>query len=384
MRKLGLFASATAVLALGSVDYSDAVTNGAFELTVKDSRETRDGYVPMYRNETYQVCFGYLLPNPPRFPDGRAARADVELSIDGRVQGMFRLNHQQSYCVERGLDDPGIFTFFPTRSSEAAAVGITTTDPAKRGVISAKFVLERTNGYTPPVNNRVAIPRDAVGQIRALERAEPTLAEPLIAEDFSVSRAPAPQSSARANTQSRTTILDNPTYDGGVIARSGGTGVIGQSSQILDGAPPMSTDPQTTTVLELRLVNLEATPRPGEVPPPPPAFPPPPPAYQPQPPAYQPQPPAYQPQPPSYQPQPPAYQPQPFDPNLPPPPPPYPPQPPGYKPQPFDPNLPPLPPPFPPQPPGYFDPNLPPPPPPNQPGLRPLGDEGRYAPLPVQ
>jgi len=342
-------------LSLAPLEEAKAVTDGNFELTVKDSRETRDGYVPMYRNEGYQICFGYIHPDPPRLPDGRTARADVELTIDGRAQGTYRLNHRENYCVERGLDDPGVFTFFPTTSNEAAVVGITTTDADVRGVISAKFTLEGAAGYGRPGSTRVVRPRRQAPLAYALSQREEPATDRRGPQ--AMMAAPPGPNATMAAPQARTRILEDPTYDGNVVARSGGTGVIGVSSQILDPVSPIGVDPRTSVTLELRLVILEPTPQPQ-----PPTYPQPQPEPYPQPQPYpQPEP---QPQP---QPQPyPQPQPQPY-------PQPYPQPQPQPQPQPYPqqyPNPYPQQPVYPQPDPGYAP----------VPGLRPLG----VAPPPVR
>lgn len=76
--------------------------------------------------------------------DGR--RADVQLTIDGKLTGTYRLNAGRKCVVERPTDDSKMrkFTFYAVESKEARAGNVSETNP-HLGVVYVEAFFERDN-----------------------------------------------------------------------------------------------------------------------------------------------------------------------------------------------------------------------------------------------
>lgn len=109
-----------------------------FELTVVPGYERYDGTVEMPHEQTYQV----------KLRNFSLRRADVELTIDGKDMGTYRIEGHGCVLLERAAHDHGKFTFFRSDSAAAAAVGAAKLTSAQRGLVQARFKPEAENVTT--------------------------------------------------------------------------------------------------------------------------------------------------------------------------------------------------------------------------------------------
>jgi len=109
-------------------------TLNGFSLTVVGAyEETSDGYTKISHGKQYSL----RLHNAHRGSNG-CVPADVEVFIDGKSVGTFRINYGQTIYLERSVNDNGMFTAFKADSSEGKAVGLDANDD-NCGLIKAVF-----------------------------------------------------------------------------------------------------------------------------------------------------------------------------------------------------------------------------------------------------
>jgi len=110
----------------------DAMQHRSFELEVSGGRESGNGYVYMKHGDQYNI----LCRNH------RSVRCDVELFIDGKSIGTWRIPANSSITVEHSLHDNGRFTFYKKGSKEAKIVD-TSIPVDDSGLIKAVFTPEK-------------------------------------------------------------------------------------------------------------------------------------------------------------------------------------------------------------------------------------------------
>lgn len=104
---------------------------GNFELSVSPGNEmSANGYVAMEHGVQYVIAMVNRSLNQ---------RCDVELSVDGKSMGSFRVDAGGAFRLERPADDNGCFTFYRAGSSEADASGLSKVSSSDMGLIQARF-----------------------------------------------------------------------------------------------------------------------------------------------------------------------------------------------------------------------------------------------------
>lgn len=104
-----------------------------FSLEVVGGREDGEGYVKMQHNQKYSVTLR----------NDRNQDADVELDIDGKSAGIFRVNRWSSVTIERPVNDQGQFTFLKDGTAEAREANLQSVSRQLRGIVRATFKPER-------------------------------------------------------------------------------------------------------------------------------------------------------------------------------------------------------------------------------------------------
>lgn len=161
-----------------------------FGVTVPGHPADSDNYVPMRHGEQYRI----RLTN-----EHVARRADARVYIDGKYVGTWRIGAGTSIEIERPVDEAKCFTFFRAGTDEARTAGLAHLDD-NRGLIEVEFVAERD----APRLEVVPFSNVATATCRSYQ--------------------------------------------------AGGTGLQGHSSQTFRRTAHVTADPQTRTVIRLRLV----------------------------------------------------------------------------------------------------------------------------------
>lgn len=115
---------------------------GNFSLMIPQGRERDSGHVGLAPAAHYQI----------RLMNHLARRCDVDVAVDGKAIGTFRLNAHGSASLDGPPDDAahGKFTFFEVGSDEAHAAGQSGIANQERGLIVATFKPERPYVHVAP------------------------------------------------------------------------------------------------------------------------------------------------------------------------------------------------------------------------------------------
>ena len=116
-----------------------------FSVLVPQARETDSGHATIQHGTVYHIRLGNH--------DYRR-RCDAEVSVDGKVIGLFRINANDSFTLERPADNTGRFTFFDAGTDEAKVAGVDGITKDDRGLIQVTFKPERVQ-YVRPVQPAV-------------------------------------------------------------------------------------------------------------------------------------------------------------------------------------------------------------------------------------
>ena len=115
---------------------------GSFSVQVPQGVEVGDGYVRMKHNTRYSVKMG----------NHGSRRVDVDVKIDGKFMGLFRINPGCYFDLDRPSHDKSCFTFFKANSEEGSDAGAATVDREARGLIVVTFKPEKDQ--PPPVRTK--------------------------------------------------------------------------------------------------------------------------------------------------------------------------------------------------------------------------------------
>ena len=115
---------------------------GDFSLIIPQGEELSSGHVRMYHKSKYSISLS----------NSSERRCDVEVEIDGKLVGVWRVSGKKTVILERPANDYGHFTFYKIDSLEARKAGITGHE--KIGLISVLFKPE--NLYTKRIECQCA------------------------------------------------------------------------------------------------------------------------------------------------------------------------------------------------------------------------------------
>ncbi len=117
-----------------------------FSVRVLGGKEVSGGYVEMEHGAKYRLSLH----------NGRDARCDAYIEVDGKHVGTWRLAARQSITLERPAHDPGQFTFYAVGTIEATQAKLQEGDP-NLGLVRVTFTPEGgarpltvTPHYPPP------------------------------------------------------------------------------------------------------------------------------------------------------------------------------------------------------------------------------------------
>lgn len=102
------------------------------------TRNYSDKNVEIEHGSTYAIVFGSDIGKP----------ANVEISIDGKDIGTWRLGDHARMRIERPANVRKLFTFYRLRTPEAIASGIDENNPML-GIVSLRFIPEKNDLYDP-------------------------------------------------------------------------------------------------------------------------------------------------------------------------------------------------------------------------------------------
>jgi hypothetical protein len=216
---------------------------GNFSVTIPQGREREGGYVHLDHGTQYtiQLYNGYSH-----------RRCDAEVTIDGKVIGVFRVG-THAVTLERAPHDRGRFTYYKVDSQEAKQSGVDKISTSDRGLIRVRFRAEK------PVSRPYQSHRS-----RGFQYDDAVTLESMGGGDERKSLGPDvecyPCSAPRRGQHTNSTVG----------SRSAGmTGVSGYSGQNFDEVPDLDYDSSTETIITLRLVTEEpiyaARPEPREL-----------------------------------------------------------------------------------------------------------------------
>lgn len=189
--------------------------------------ESSDGYVKMQHGQTYKV----VLVNTGN------RDSDVELNIDGKNTGSFRLNKWSSVTIERPVNDNGKFTFYKDGTVESRHAGIDGVAKRNRGLVQAIFKPEKyketyTYDNTVPISCPDVFDYDTPKWLGSLD--------------------------GLTATYNNSTIKGLARGPSGQSVSSGGTGLSGKSNQSFYTVSDLDVDPNEFITINLRLVCNES------------------------------------------------------------------------------------------------------------------------------
>lgn len=181
---------------------------GNFCLIIPEGSEKDSGHIMMSHGQQYTI----QLRN-----QWNDRACDVELTIDGKDEGGWRVHANGNMTLERPAHDHGRFTFYRSASEQASTAGAACVENADRGLIVARFKPEHRRSRAK-VLNASNVMRGAGGQ------------------------------SCRPQG-------DTPTDSDIEVSTSAGiTGLSGYSSQQFSSVAPLNYDPTQEVVISIRLV----------------------------------------------------------------------------------------------------------------------------------
>lgn len=106
---------------------------GDFSVVILGGRERESGYVHLLDGQAYKI----------RLANHTNRRCDVELTIDGKSLGSFRVEAYGRLDLERPPDDDGCFTFYRADGEAGQQVGAGQIDKGDQGLVQARFKVEK-------------------------------------------------------------------------------------------------------------------------------------------------------------------------------------------------------------------------------------------------
>lgn len=209
---------------------------GSFGLGISSGVERESGYVRIPHDTPYGVMLVSYNHSP----------ADVEVTIDGRPIGTYRLDPQTRITIETPHDDPdhGRFTFYRADSEEGDVAGSGTEAP-ERGLVRAVFKPGRLKYVSRPFRGY-----PSSTWRRPLHELQTDILRSMIEKDDSRVTLCSMNSTSRAPSDVSETITSGP----GIDATPGVTGLSGQSDQRFVNADPIDHYPDKEVTITLRLV----------------------------------------------------------------------------------------------------------------------------------
>lgn len=201
--------------------------NGFSVRIIGGSDEKTNGYVVIDHKKTYKVCL--------RNTHNR--RCDVDLFIDGKEVGNWRIEANSSITLERPANDNGKFTFYRVDSDEGEMAG-GEKGSFENGLVQARFHLEAIPEPRPlKVSYVDTNDMDWMDEINSRQRYRSSGAPPM--NLFS----------AKIGSSVITRSLSRKTHEEGV------TGLSGESTQRFHSVSQLQTyDEAFETTINLRLI----------------------------------------------------------------------------------------------------------------------------------
>jgi hypothetical protein len=188
-----------------------------FSVVIPEGTEIPGGYVELGHGRKFSI----------RLRNSRGVRCNVQLTVNGKDVGTFRLGPHSNITLERPEHDRGRFTFYKTGTEDAQKAGLGEGD-FENGLIRATF--------TPEMYS------------------------------YSIGTLYYPERTYYYNSGTADTGDYSPTYTAGAGSRTiscsvprgghseGGVGLSGHSNQKFTSAPYISLDYSQQTTINLRLV----------------------------------------------------------------------------------------------------------------------------------
>lgn len=107
---------------------------GNFSLRIPEGVERHSGHISVPHGAQYRLSLSNHCYD---------RRCDVQLSIDGKDIGCYRIERGGQITLERSFADQGRFTFFKTDSAEGQQAGAADVSREEQGVVRAVFRAER-------------------------------------------------------------------------------------------------------------------------------------------------------------------------------------------------------------------------------------------------
>jgi len=210
-----------------------------FSLAIPEGRETEKGEIELLHGSTYRLS----LKNEGTFP------ADVTITIDGKVQGIWRVSTGGYLLLERPDNDDGKFTFYFMNSEEAKTIDLQNIEKDLRGLVQASF--------QPGASSLFSQGNSTIPYTDSLPWIEPYI-------DYTTNAARSPnQLVLRSTAVSCYAGLSNPVPPAAERDRitgegyaQGATGLSGYSEQTFTSVQPLNPIGEPT-VISLRLVGVK-------------------------------------------------------------------------------------------------------------------------------
>lgn len=205
-------------------------------LLIPEGREFGSGHVALQHGQQYTLSLRNCWTDRD---------ADVEVSIDGKSIGEYRVERNQTVILERSSSDPGRFTFFKAESKEGEAAGKQEIPVENRGVVTARF---RPGLSIKPIKK---ITRGAGGQSAGGDLWRQTFSKG--GGEGTTPTSVELQSSLRSENTVRTCGMMGfaPASD---QVEAGITGLTGKSNQTFVTVANLVYDPEQEVTIHLRLV----------------------------------------------------------------------------------------------------------------------------------
>jgi hypothetical protein len=114
--------------------------SGPYSLEIVNGKEDNRGYVKLKHGQKYKV----------KLTNNQGRRVDVDLKIDGKSVGLFRVGAWDSVTLERPVNDTGCFTFFKRGTKEYNEAHGQYVSSDYRGLVQATFKPEKCLSESSP------------------------------------------------------------------------------------------------------------------------------------------------------------------------------------------------------------------------------------------
>ena len=202
---------------------------GNYSVLIPEGVERESGHVSVEHGKQYTLR---LMSHDYR-------RCDAEVEIDGKSLGGFRLHGYGSITLERSPEDSGRFTFYSSGTVDAGAAGEAGIAAADKGLIQVRFVPERRTAPPVPRVQTMGMRGGPCGGMRGGPCGQP------VGGGLFRSAGPLGFTGDREEKTS-----------GGI------TGLSGHSAQQFVTVGPLDRAKDESVTITLRLVTLDAGPRP--------------------------------------------------------------------------------------------------------------------------